>query len=639
MGSKIVFIAPDCETAQSVIGIANELGLDVEVPVAIAEDRLTILRDCPKHGAEVVVSRWGYSLQAARAVSEVPIVNVEITGFDIARALQSARSMGGRLGIVHVEPILDGCAVLANIMGVDVAVFHRMDTDTTLDLERALARMIENQVDLILGGIAITSLARTRGIKGLRIRAGKEALSAALLEASRLIPVKQKERQQAERMKAILNSAYDGIIALDKKGIVTLFNPMAERITRLKASTVIGKSIGSVMPALGDSLARDPSESEVGVIRNVGGARVITNYVPIMVGDEISGAVINFLDIARIQDLEARARKDLVKRGLAAKATFSDIVFRSKVMLRTVEVAKRYSELDSPVLISGETGTGKELFAQSIHNASARASGPFVAVNCAAIPETLLESELFGYVEGAFTGARKQGKVGLFELAHRGTIFLDEVGEMPMSVQARFLRVVQEKEVTRIGDDKVIPVDVRIIAATNKDLEALVREGRFRDDLYYRLNVLALKIPPLRQRGKDDILACLEHFIKRCELQMGRTPGKLTDEDMKALETYEWRGNIREVENFVWRLAAMTGPDGSLSVSASTLLSGNSEEEHTGGSPSAARHIETLRDIEWRAIEDALSTFSGNKRLAAESLGISLTTLRRRLKEARVQGT
>lgn len=286
-------------------------------------------------------------------------------------------------------------------------------------------------------------------------------------------------------------------------------------------------------------------------------------------------------------------------------------------------------------LIQGETGTGKELFAQSIHNASGRKDKPFVAVNCAALPENLLESELFGYVEGAFTGARKGGKTGLFELAHEGTIFLDEISEMSMSIQARFLRVIQEKEVVRLGDDKIIPVNIRVIGATNRDLLRQVEEMKFREDLYYRLCVLTLEIPPLRMR-KEDIHNLVDYFLvgKSKELNI-KTKG-IDHDAMARLLLYDWPGNIRQLENLVERCVVLSR-DKEISIEVM--------DEAISGIPQLGREADhqyvehendgkkgVLKQIEKDTIMNVLEETGGNKTLAAEKLGISVTTLWRKLK-------
>jgi len=227
------------------------------------------------------------------------------------------------------------------------------------------------------------------------------------------------------------------------------------------------------------------------------------NVLPVTVKGATASSIATLQDVSHIQAVEEEIRREMYLKGYTAKFDFADIVAHDELTLRTVSLAKRFAATHASILIQGESGVGKEVFAQSIHNASDRRLRPFIAMNCAAIPESLIESELFGYVDGAFTGARKKGKPGIFELAHGGTIFLDEISEMPFHLQARLLRVLQEHEVMRLGDDKIIPIDVRVIAATNRNLEKLTKEGLFRVDLYWRLNVLNLFIPPLRERRKD----------------------------------------------------------------------------------------------------------------------------------------
>lgn len=271
------------------------------------------------------------------------------------------------------------------------------------------------------------------------------------------------------------------------------------------------------------------------------GRNYILDKVSLWVSNMQIGYYVALQDEVSIKDMETSLNKKLIEKGFFAKYTFSDIKRNSEIMSESVELAKKAALTEYTILICGESGTGKELAAQSIHNYSARKDMPFIGVNCAAIPETLLESELFGYEEGAFTGASKKGKIGYFEQANRGTIFLDEIGDISPGLQARLLRVLQERQVMRIGSDRIINVDVRIIAATNKDLMKEVEEGRFRSDLYYRLNALQIIIPPLRER-KEDILLLFKEFMKGDYPRIGR-------EERKLLENYRWPGNVRELEN------------------------------------------------------------------------------------------
>ena len=267
----------------------------------------------------------------------------------------------------------------------------------------------------------------------------------------------------------------------------------------------------------------------------------------------VGGTLLTLRDVTKIQELEKNLRFQLSKRGLTAKYHFDDILTREDSMRRLIQWAQDCAKSDNTVMIYGESGTGKELFAQSIHNASARRDCPFVAVNCAALTESLLESELFGYEAGAFTGARKEGRAGLFELAHRGTLFLDEVNSMSLSTQAKILRVIEQKEVMRLGSDYIIPLDVRIITAANENLVQMVRRDAFRRDLFFRLNVLEVRIPSLNQRPKD-ILYLFRSFISELQGRPMREV-RLSQELEKALITHNWWGNVRELRNVAQRYA------------------------------------------------------------------------------------
>ena len=246
-----------------------------------------------------------------------------------------------------------------------------------------------------------------------------------------------------------------------------------------------------------------------------------------------------------------------MRRGLTSKYTFRDIIAVSERMCSKVDMAKKFSRVNSNVLLTGETGTDKELFAHSIHAASARANQPFVAVNCATLPENLLESELFGYEAGAFSGASREGKAGLFEQAHHGTTFLDEIGEIPVTLQAKLLWGLQEKEVRRVGSTTVIPIDVRVISATNVNIQQQIQEGKFRSDLLYRLNTLEIHIPPLRERP-EDILPLIEHQMRIIAAEQGTTPPELTLEAQELLKQYSWPGNVRELRNICERIVVMS---------------------------------------------------------------------------------
>jgi transcriptional regulator with PAS, ATPase and Fis domain len=319
--------------------------------------------------------------------------------------------------------------------------------------------------------------------------------------------------------------------------------------------------------------------------------------------------------------MEARVRRRIYATGHVANYTFQDILGNSPQIKNVIYAAKEFAVTQSAILILGETGSGKEVFAQSIHNYSNRRQGPFVAINCAALPAQILESELFGYVAGAFTGASQKGKPGLFEIAHEGTIFLDEIGEMDFLTQGKLLRVLQEKKVMRLGSDKVLPIDVRVIAATNKNLKSLVNQNKFRADLYYRLNVLQLKIPPLRERRAD--LENLVNVFLETYLQPSSRHLLFTPAALNALAQYPWPGNIRELKNIVERIAAVCK---SHSIDAPFISQMLKDEEDQEQSLSTF-----ISNNELDEIKKALAEARGNRTQAAKILGISRSTLWRKL--------
>ena len=330
----------------------------------------------------------------------------------------------------------------------------------------------------------------------------------------------------------------EGLVLCDTAGHLLYANAAAQRVLGCGEDAGRGELArcftGPLAAVLGEEFTCDRLE--------VRGEEWAVTKSPIIISGMLTGFCITFRDGSSLRGEQAEASLEAIRRGLLARATFSDILHRSQAMQQCIHLAKQAAATHFSVLIEGESGTGKELLAQAIHNHSPRRSKPFVAINCAAVPESLLESELFGYEGGAFTGARRQGRAGLFEQADGGTIFLDEIGDMPASLQALLLRALQEKQIMRVGGDHVIDVDVRVIAATNKPLAAQVQEKRFRADLFYRLNVLPVRLPPLRRR-QGDIPLLLEHFL-------GADWAALTAGQRRFLEQYAWPGNIRQLQNF-----------------------------------------------------------------------------------------
>jgi len=438
-------------------------------------------------------------------------------------------------------------------------------------------------------------------------------------------------------LQAIIDSSDEAISVVDARGIGILINPAYTRLTGLPPEEVIGKPADADISE-GESMhmkvlkTRKPVR---GVPMKVGPNRkdVVVNVAPIIVDGELKGSVGIIHDMSEIKRLSReleRARR--IIRTLEAKYTFDDIIGESEGMRMAIDQARQAARTRATVLLRGESGTGKELFAHAIHNDSDRKYHQFVRVNCAAISESLLESELFGYEEGAFTGARPGGKKGLFEEASGGTIFLDEIGELAPNIQAKLLRVLQEKEVIRVGGTRPIPVDVRVIAATNVHLEKAIQEKRFREDLYYRLNVLPISIPPLRFR-KEDLPLLANHLIKKFNQEYGRNVEEIDEEAVQALMDYDWPGNVRELENVLGRaMINMNFSERRMKREhlpplhgAAISRAGSDVPEKPGGDTESLQEV--LARAEREHIERVYRACRGNKTETARRLGISVRNL------------
>nr|WP_298174081.1 sigma 54-interacting transcriptional regulator [uncultured Pseudomonas sp.] len=467
------------------------------------------------------------------------------------------------------------------------------------------------------------------------------AISRADLDQHGLIVGVSPERFRAVAMPLLfdhLNAQCEGTIAVNRQArIVWINDKYAQKVGISDPRSVLGQEIERVLPA---SKLREVVESGQPSMLDLmafGSEHFVVTRIPLRDEDGTLVGALGFVlfDRARhLQPLMAKydrlqnqllATQHELAKARRARYTIAGFIGGSAAAAEVKRLARRAAQLDATVLLRGETGTGKELLAQGIHNLSPRANGPFVAVNVAAIPETLVEAELFGTAPGAFTGADRKGRIGKFEVANGGTLFLDEIGDLPLALQAKLLRVLQEQEVEPLGSNQVKPLNVRVIAATHIDLEAKVAAGQFRDDLYYRLNVLALQVPPLRER-QADIPALVEHLLDDIANRSGQPPLELSEEALELLSGQPWRGNVRELRNLLER--AQLAGDGQLDAEAlRTLL----VDPVTPPAPSPAAEpvtrtlplAEQLAQAERQALVAALQASAGNRQQAAERLGIS----------------
>ncbi|WP_010281198.1 sigma-54 interaction domain-containing protein [Bacillus timonensis] len=446
-------------------------------------------------------------------------------------------------------------------------------------------------------------------------------------------------------LEGIIEAVHDGILVIDQDGIVQLVNEEYTNITGVRKEQIIGRSLIDVRPGALLPTVVKTGKSMEGVFRKEKGLEYVVDMAPIYENDEIIGGVSVCKSVPEVYQLSLELKKNkqrvnqlenAIGRIHQVKYTFSNMIGNNPLFRKVIHQAKKIAPTDLNVLITGESGTGKELFAQAIHHASVRKAYPFVPVNCAAIPSSLLESELFGYEEGAFTNSKKDGKVGLFELAHKGTLFLDEIGDMPMDLQAKLLRVLQEGTFRKIGGLKEEHIDVRIIAATNKNLLNMVKKERFREDLFYRINTVHLAIPPLRER-KDDIPKFVSSFIN---IQSTSTPFEIEDDVMNTLMQYEWPGNIRELKNTINYAVNMADNDVITfdNLPETTKL----QFMHVKKKPQSQSHqsLENLlRETEKRAIIETLQETGVSvkgKKAAAQKLGISLASLYNKMSKLQI---
>ena len=556
MGMTIGLIAPYAELAGVASEVRDSMGMDFPIAVGILESAVGVAETLIHQGVEVIISRGG-TAALLRNKLDIPIVEIKVTGYDVMRALHPYIGKDRKIAIVGYQNVVHGCRIFGELFGLSIQELIIPADEINKDWEAAQQEVqllvAENDIDVVIGDSLVRGRLKVENIEIQMVESGKEAIVQAIEEAKHIGLVRENERRAYERLRTIIHSVHDGVVATDETGRITAVNLVAEEIFGFKERDVLGMTIGQAIPNTRIDKVLQTGQAELEQLQQTPKGYIVTNRVPITLEGQVQGVVATFQEVAKIQSVEQKIRQTLFNKGLFARYRFEDVLTEDPHLKKIVAIAKKYAQTDATMLLLGESGTGKELFAQSIHNDSPRRQEAFVAINCSALPGQLLESELFGYVGGAFTGARKEGKRGLFELAHNGTIFLDEIGDMDKELQSRLLRVLEEKQIRRIGSDSIIPVNVRIIAATNMDLWNESMKGNFRQDLYYRLNVLTIKLPPLRER-RSDIQVLVRWLLRRYGEQYGKRIADLPDRVMERLREHPWSGNIRELKNVMERI-------------------------------------------------------------------------------------
>lgn len=558
-------------------------------------------------------------------IVKVAIVGAGEEGYSAYRMLKEMKEVL-ITGIADKDPAAPGI-IAARSEGV-------FFTDNVKDL------LVEPDLDVIIEATASPEVQdfirqnKNRGTAIMEAKAANLIISMLREKKEELLEIKSVKSQ----LSAILDSVQEAIEVADINGNIKFVNPAFSRITGITEDERINQNIFEASPDGALATVLKTGKLVFGHRTKVGGsnAEVVSNAAPIMVDGVMHGAVVVFQHFTDVMNLMEELKKstsiienltDKLGQVTTSKYTFDNILGSSVEIKRCIDLAQRSARSNSTVLIHGESGTGKELFAHAIHSSSMRREYPFIKVNCAAIPETLLESEFFGYEKGAFTGALKS-KIGKFELAHGGTIFLDEIGDMNLNLQGKLLRVLQEMEFERVGGTQTTKVDVRVIAATNRKLRELIRQGKFREDLFYRLNVVEITVPPLRVR-KQDLPVLLDNLIVKLNRKLGKKVKWVDDEAMEILLNYDWPGNIRELENMIERVMVTMDEE---VITKKTLVMHTSQFKITHERDLDLIPLDLMEEM---MIKKALSkygnTVEGKKR-ASRALNISLATLYNKLK-------
>ncbi|MDD2972993.1 MAG: sigma 54-interacting transcriptional regulator [Lachnospiraceae bacterium] len=634
---KLVFILPYAELFHDVKNAFLQLERpDVSYEILTVTDSEEDL--VGKLQGDAVIAR-GFASHFFQSRKPSNMINVEIatSGVDIILAAQECLNLYHKknIAILGTKTIIDSCHHLETLFkGIH---FQYYLIKQRSDAYACIQTAVTDGAEAVIGGRTVCRAAKQINLPSVLIKTGPEAISKSLGIAIRLVEETRKEHMQYDRISKIIQYSYSGILSTNANGIINSINEKACSIFHTSLQESIGQPFTNLLPASNIVKLIHNNQTRIDEICKTRYGMLTVTYVPIIHDSECNGCVITCMEANELQKTEAKLRKKILDRGFIAKYCFDDIIHHDHSMDLVIEKAKRFSRNESNVFIHGETGVGKELFAQSIHNASRRKNGPFVAINCAALPEQLLESELFGYVEGAFTGASKNGKIGMFEAAHHGTIFLDEIGDMSLKLQGRLLRVLQEKEIVRLGGDHVIPIDVRVISATNRDLNHECELGNFRNDLMYRLDVLHIVVPPLRKRKQDIVPLSLTFIEEICRQEGQAAFSHIEPEAQTMLQSYAWDGNVRQLYNIIQRICVLCEDN-----TITKELVAEALELHTSATqmpvdvsaePSVPSDISFSDLSEQEIISHALEFNHFNRGKTAEVLGMDRSTLWRKMKK------
>ncbi len=624
MDYSIAFLFPNTLVSQATREILAREGLKYPVYSASQQNALIIANKLIPKGLRLVVS-LGLTYHYLKENLDIPIFQVPFSGLDAVIAIKKALTLSDKIIHVGTADLYKLIEKSLRLMNLDKNCIAHYTLNPHRSIKEQAKEALDAGYDVIIGGFAAINYAVSCGKYGIEFEIDEQILEHTIHNSMNLVHNLIEADNNSELSKAILQASSDGIIALDINRKIFNVNPVAETIIKCSCAKASGRLLEDVLDE--NSLVDFNKMKSLNFHGSLDVTPVILNELPVVVHKQQVGSVVSIKKVSQIRDLEFQIRRDLVARGLVAQNTFDDITCISEVMAATKKKAFMYAQYDANLLITGETGVGKELFAHSIHNASKRKNQPFVAINCASLPESLIESELFGYGKGAFTGANRDGKMGLFELADKGTIFLDEISEMPVSLQSKLLRAVQSGEIIKVGGDKVVHVDTRIICASNKNLLDLINEKKFKRDLYFRISTLEITIPPLRDRPED--ITCLTNaLLSKISLKYEKNVHNIVPEVMEKIQNMKLLGNVRELSNIIERLVILAATSDITMETFRSAFNDGFLEPHAAISHSA----NNLKAIQRETILTALEKCGGRKTMAAQMLGINPSTLWRKMK-------
>lgn len=632
---EILLIAPYEKMYNLALRIIQEMHYDCEIEVVWGdlEDGVNRAVSAMEGSTKVIISRGGTYRMIQEMVSG-PVVEIRSSLYDTINTLSQVIKNPVPLAIVGFSNIVDGYDLdfLQTILKTKV---RKVDLSSGQDVEETIRHCVKDGFTTFLGDAVVQKVCQRLGYQSYLQESGRKALLSAIEEARRILHASKQEIELAKRLRAVIDFVHDGIIATDNNDTVIICNAIAQDLVGVRREDLLGRNVREVVTTFPLFQGMFSTEETVDRIMTSGDSVFSVTNIPVAGEGESFGSLTIIRDVRELQDYEKKVRLIMSDKGFVARHTFDSIIYRSREMEHCIAIAKKFSHYDASVLLEGNSGVGKELFAQSIHNESYRRSGPFVAVNCATLPKSLIESELFGYVEGAFTGSRRGGKAGYFEMAHKGSLLLDEIGELPIEVQGQLLRVIQEKEIMRLGDTRIIPVDVRLICATNRNLSEMVQDGSFRKDLLYRINTLSLYIAPLSRRP-DDIMVLALHFLDMFCKKYAKKIDSFSPRSTEYLENYEYDGNVRELRGMIERAVIIC--EGTM-IRLSDLQDGKnpSSDVCIRTTVDTGTAVDTvcegsLEFVENRHIRDVFEKTGRSVGKTAEILGISRTTVWRKLR-------